>query len=136
MQSIAARAQAQFSKINGARVFAFVPPAVLELGNATGFDFYIQDTEGHGHAALMAARNKFLALASQDKRLMSVRPNGMEDEPQYELKIDDERAQALGLSLSDINSTLSGVWGSTYVNQFMFNDRVKGSTFRVAPVHA
>jgi len=95
------------------------------LGNATGFDFFLQDTNGKGHEALMAARNQFLQLASQDKRLTAVRPNGMEDEPQYQLEIDDERAQALGLSLDDINNTLSAAWGSAYVNQFMYNNRVK-----------
>jgi multidrug efflux pump len=125
VQSIANRAMAHFATLKDAKVFAFVPPAVLELGNATGFDFYLEDTNAQGHAALMAARNQFLGMASQDKRLMATRPNGMEDEPQYQLEIDDERAQALGLSLSDINATLSAVWGSTYINQFMFNDRVK-----------
>ncbi|MCW2456781.1 UNVERIFIED_ORG: multidrug efflux pump [Rahnella aquatilis] len=125
VQALAGRAMAHFATIKDARVFAFVPPAVMELGNATGFDFFLQDTNGKGHEALMAARNQFLQMASQDKRLMAVRPNGMEDEPQYQLEIDDERAQALGLSLDDINNTLSAAWGSAYVNQFMYNDRVK-----------
>ncbi|WP_047607558.1 efflux RND transporter permease subunit [Rahnella aquatilis] len=125
VQALAGRAMAHFATIKDARVFAFVPPAVMELGNATGFDFFLQDTNGKGHEALMAARNQFLQLASQDKRLTAVRPNGMEDEPQYQLEIDDERAQALGLSLDDINNTLSAAWGSAYVNQFMYNDRVK-----------
>lgn len=125
VQALAGRAMAHFAAIKDARVFAFVPPAVMELGNATGFDFFLQDTNGKGHEALMAARNQFLQLASQDKRLTAVRPNGMEDEPQYQLEIDDERAQALGLSLDDINNTLSAAWGSAYVNQFMYNDRVK-----------
>ncbi|MBU9809354.1 efflux RND transporter permease subunit [Rahnella sp. SL6] len=125
VQALAGRAMAHFATIKDARVFAFVPPAVMELGNATGFDFFLQDTDGKGHEALMAARNQFLQLASQDKRLMAVRPNGMEDEPQYQLEIDDERAQALGLSLDDINNTLSAAWGSAYVNQFMYNNRVK-----------
>jgi len=125
VQALAGRAMAHFATIKDARVFAFVPPAVMELGNATGFDFFLQDTNGKGHEALMAARNQFLQMASQDKRLMAVRPNGMEDEPQYQLEIDDERAQALGLSLDDINNTLSAAWGSAYVNQFMYNNRVK-----------
>ncbi|MGG5217992.1 MULTISPECIES: efflux RND transporter permease subunit [Rahnella] len=125
VQALAGRAMAHFATIKDARVFAFVPPAVMELGNATGFDFFLQDTNGKGHNALMAARNQFLQLASQDKRLTAVRPNGMEDEPQYQLEIDDERAQALGLSLDDINNTLSAAWGSAYVNQFMYNNRVK-----------
>jgi len=114
-----------FSQIKDARVFAMVPPAVMELGNATGFDFYLQDTLGRGHDALMAARNQFLGMAAQDKRLFAVRPNGMEDEPQYQLLIDDEHAKAQGLSLDDINNTLSAAWGSAYVDQFMYNNRVK-----------
>jgi len=125
VQALAGRAMEYFSTIKDARVFAFVPPAVMELGNATGFDFFLQDTNGKGHEALMAARNQFLQLASQDNRLIAVRPNGMEDEPQYQLEIDDERAQALGLSLDDINNTVSAAWGSAYVNQFMYDSRVK-----------
>ncbi|AVF37216.1 efflux RND transporter permease subunit [Rahnella sikkimica] len=125
VQALAGRAMGHFATLKDARVFAFVPPAVMELGNATGFDFFLQDTNGRGHEALMNVRNQFLQMASQDKRLTAVRPNGMEDEPQYQLEIDDERAQALGLSLDDINNTLSAAWGSAYVNQFMYNNRVK-----------
>ncbi|MFP3409662.1 efflux RND transporter permease subunit, partial [Pseudomonas sp. SIMBA_065] len=79
-----------------AMVFAFAPPAVLELGNATGFDVFLQDRGGVGHAKLMEARNQFLAKAAQSKVLSAVRPNGLNDEPQYQLTIDDERASALG----------------------------------------
>jgi multidrug efflux pump len=125
VQALAARAMQHFATLKDGKVFALIPPAVMELGNATGFDFFLQDTAGKGHAALMAARNQFLQQAAQDKRLTAVRPNGMEDEPQYQLQIDDERARALGLSLEDINDTLSAAWGSTYINQFMYEDRVK-----------
>ncbi|ROR13222.1 efflux RND transporter permease subunit [Erwinia sp. JUb26] len=125
VQKLAARAMAHFSTSKDAKVYALVPPAVIELGNATGFDFFLQDTQNKGHAALMAARNQFLAMAAQDKRLFATRPNGMEDEPQYHLIIDDERARALGLSLGDINDTLSIAWGSSYVNQFTYSGRVK-----------
>ncbi len=125
VQALAGRAMQHFATLKDGKAFALIPPAVMELGNATGFDFYLQDTAGKGHAALMAARNQFLQLAAQDQRLTAVRPNGMEDEPQYQLQIDDERARALGLSLEDINDTLSAAWGSTYVNQFMYEDRVK-----------
>ncbi len=125
VQKLAARAMAHFSTSKDAKVYALVPPAVIELGNATGFDFFLQDTQNKGHAALMAARNQFLAMAAQDKRLFATRPNGMEDEPQYHLIIDDERARALGLSLGDINDTLSVAWGSSYVNQFTYSGRVK-----------
>lgn len=125
VQKLAARAMAHFSKSKDAKIYALVPPAVMELGNATGFDFFLQDTQNKGHAALMAARNQFLAMAAKDKRLFATRPNGMEDEPQYHLIIDDERARALGLSLGDINDTLSIAWGSSYVNQFTYGGRVK-----------
>ncbi|WP_338493533.1 efflux RND transporter permease subunit [Erwinia aphidicola] len=122
---VAARTMAYFATLKDVKAYALVPPAVMELGNATGFDFFLQDINNQGHAALMAARNQFLAKAAQDKRLFATRPNGMEDEPQYHLIIDDERARALGLSLEDINDTLSTAWGSTYVNQFIYNGRVK-----------
>jgi multidrug efflux pump len=125
VQALAARAMQHFATFKDGKAFALIPPAVMELGNATGFDFYLQDTNGQGHAALMAARNQFLQQAAQDKRLTAVRPNGMEDEPEYQLIIDDERARALGLSLEDINDTLSAAWGSTYVDQFTYEDRVK-----------
>ncbi|WP_454056399.1 efflux RND transporter permease subunit [Cupriavidus sp. Marseille-Q8015] len=119
------RAQAKFSTFRDSLAFAFAPPAVQELGNATGFDFYIQDQAGVGHDALMAARNKFLQLAAQNPALQRVRPNGLNDEPQYLLDIDDEKARALGISLSDINSTVSIAWGSSYVNDFIDRGRVK-----------
>ena len=125
VQKIAARTMAHFASMKDARVFALVPPAVMELGNATGFDFFLQDTRNQGHAALMAARNQFLSMAAQDKRLFATRPNGMEDEPQYHLIIDDERARALGISLEDIDNELSTAWGSSYVNQFIYHGRVK-----------
>ncbi|UJC33479.1 efflux RND transporter permease subunit [Pseudomonas aeruginosa] len=104
---------------------AFAPPSVLELGNATGFDLFLQDQAGVGHEVLLQARNKFLMLAAQNPALQRVRPNGMSDEPQYKLEIDDEKASALGVSLADINSTVSIAWGSSYVNDFIDRGRVK-----------
>lgn len=125
VSKIAGRMMAHFASYKDAKIYALVPPAVMELGNATGFDFFLQDIGGKGHAALMAARNQFLQQAAQDKRLFATRPNGMEDEPQYHLLIDDERARALGVSLQDVNDTLSTAWGSSYVNQFIYAGRVK-----------
>jgi multidrug efflux pump len=123
--ALAQRAQQHFFSFRDAMVFAFAPPAVLELGNATGFDVFLQDRAGIGHEKLMEARNQFLGLAAQSKVLYQVRPNGLNDEPQYHLEIDDEKAQALGLSLTDINSTLSISFGSSYVNDFIDRGRVK-----------
>ncbi len=122
---LAKRAQQHFFGFRDAMTFAVVPPAVLELGNATGFDVYLQDQGGVGHAKLMEARNQLLGMAAQSKILAGVRPNGLNDEPQYQLIIDDERAQALGLSLSDINTTLSIAMGGNYVNDFIDRGRVK-----------
>jgi multidrug efflux pump len=108
-----------------AQIFAINPPAVLELGNATGFDLELEDRGHLGHQKLLEARNMVLGLASQDPRLMAVRPNGMEDAGQYTLDIDREKANALGITISDINTTIEGALGSIYINQFTRNDRVK-----------
>ncbi|EGH73589.1 efflux RND transporter permease subunit [Pseudomonas syringae] len=122
---LAKRAQGYFFSLRDAMVFAIVPPSVLELGNATGFDVYLQDQGGVGHDKLMEARNQFLGMAAQSKILAGVRPNGLNDEPQYQLIIDDERASALGITLSDINNTLSIALGGSYVNDFIDRGRVK-----------
>lgn len=123
--ALAKRAQAHFFSFRDSMTFAVVPPSVLELGNATGFDLYLQDQAGLGHAKLMEARNQFLGLAAQSKILAGVRPNGLNDEPQYQLVIDDERANALGVTMSDINTTLSIALGGSYVNDFIDRGRVK-----------
>lgn len=123
--ALAERAQQHFFTFRDAMVFAFAPPAVLELGNATGFDVFLQDRGGVGHAKLMEARNQFLAKAAQSKILSAVRPNGLNDEPQYQLTIDDERASALGVTIADINNTLSIALGASYVNDFIDRGRVK-----------
>ena len=123
--AVAKRAQEEFFKYRDAMVYAVVPPSVLELGNATGFDFFLQDQAGVGHEKLMEVRAQFLELASKSPILAGVRPNGLFDQPQYQLTIDDERARALGLRLSDINTTLSVAFGSSYVNDFIDRGRVK-----------
>ena len=123
--ALAQRAQQQFANYRDAQVFAFAPPAVMELGNATGFNFFLQDRAGLGHDALMAARNQFLGMAAQSPVLQAVRPNGLNDEPQYQLLIDDEKARTLGVSLQQINEALSIGWASSYVNDFIDRGRVK-----------
>jgi len=123
--AVAGRAMGYLSGIKDAIVYAIVPPAVLELGNATGFDFYLQDQGGIGHEALMAARNQLLGMAAQNSKLVQTRPNGLNDEPQFKLIVDDEKVRALGLSQSDVNQTLSIGWASSYVNDFIDRGRVK-----------
>ena len=123
--NLAQRAQMHFFSLRDAMVFAFAPPAVLELGNASGFDVFLQDRAGVGHEQLLAARNQFLGMAAQSKILAGVRPNGLNDEPQYQLSIDDERASALGVTMADINNTLSIALGGSYANDFIDRGRVK-----------
>ncbi|MBE7618097.1 efflux RND transporter permease subunit [Komagataeibacter sp. FXV2] len=123
--AIAMRIMMHFWTDPVAQIFAINPPAVLELGNASGFDLELEDRGHLGHDKLLAARNMVLGLASKDPRLVAVRPNGMEDAPQYHLDIDREKANALGLTIADINTTVEGALGSIYVNQFLRDDRVK-----------
>jgi multidrug efflux pump len=125
VKSIAGRAMGAFSQIKEAMVFAFVPPAVLELGTSTGFNVQLQDRAGLGHDALIAARNQFLGMAAQDKRLVGVRPNGQEDIPEFLLEVDHAKAGALGVAVSDINETLATAWGGSYVNDFIDRGRIK-----------
>lgn len=123
--SLAQRANERFSQIKDGQVMAFVPPAILEMGNAMGFDLYLQDNSGLGHQALMNARDQFLQLAAENPKLRAVRPNGKDDEPQFQVRIDDEKARALQVSIASINETMSAAWGSMYVNDFIDVGRVK-----------
>ncbi len=125
VQALTARINARFSSYQDALVVASSPPAVRELGNATGFALQLLDGGGRGHGALMAARDQLLTLAAASPVLTRVRANGLNDEAQFRLIVDWERASALGLSITDVNSTLSAAWGSTYVNDFMDRGRVK-----------
>ncbi|PKH21747.1 aminoglycoside/multidrug transporter subunit AcrD [Enterobacterales bacterium CwR94] len=119
------RATKAFQKITEARVIANNPPAINGLGNAAGFDMELQDHAGLGHDKLMAARDQLLALASNDPQLTRVRHNGLDDTPQLRIDVDQRKAQALGISIDDINNTMTTGWGSTYVNDFLDRGRVK-----------
>jgi len=125
VKAVAGRAMGAFSQIKGAMVFAFPPPPVIELGNAAGFDFQLQDRGGLGHKQLMAARSQLLGMAAQDPRLVQVRPNGMEDVAEYHIDIDWDRAGALGVPISTIHNTIAAAFGSAYVNDFIQAGRVK-----------
>ncbi|WP_163028213.1 efflux RND transporter permease subunit, partial [Pseudomonas viridiflava] len=122
---VTARAWQAFSGIRDALIVPFAPPAVSELGNATGFDLMLQDRGNLGHDALMKARNQLLEKLSKDPRLVAVRANGQENAPEFRLQIDAHKAGTLGLSMSDINDTFSMAWGSNYVNDFLDQGRVK-----------
>jgi multidrug efflux pump len=121
--AIAKRVTQHFGTLRDAQVLIIQPPPVLELGNATGFDLELEDRGNLGHDKLLAARNQFLSLAKKDPRLAQVRPNGLEDAPQYKLLVDREKASALGLSIGDINDTIQDSFGSLYVDQFLRQGR-------------
>lgn len=126
VEAVIARATRAFSQIRDGLVFPFNMPAIVELGTATGFDFELIDQGGLGHTALTQARNQLLGMVSKHPDLLvRVRPNGLEDTPQFKLDVDQEKAQALGVSLSDINETISASLGGYYVNDFIDRGRVK-----------
>jgi len=123
--AIAGRAMQAFYPIRNAMVFAFAPPAVVELGMAKGFDFQLLDRGGLGHDSLMAARNQLLGMASQSKVMTKVRPNGLEDVPEYRIDVDWEKSGAMGLPISSIHNTISAAFGSAYINDFIQGGRIK-----------
>lgn len=125
VKSIAGRAMGVFGQMKDALVFAFVPPAVIELGTANGFDMYLQDKNGQGHEKLVAARNQLLGMAAQNPNLVGVRPNGQEDAPIYQLHVDHAKLSALGIEITNVNSVLATAWGGSYVNDFIDRGRVK-----------
>ncbi|MDP2409843.1 MAG: efflux RND transporter permease subunit [Pseudolabrys sp.] len=123
--AVAGRAMGAFRNIKDGMAFALAPPAIQGMGNTSGFVFYLQDVNNAGHAKLIETRNQLLGLAGKSTLVANTRPNGQEDQPQYSISIDQEKASALGLNLLDINTTLSSAWGSSYVNDFIDRGRVK-----------
>ncbi|WP_026852665.1 efflux RND transporter permease subunit [Geothrix fermentans] len=123
--AVVGRAMKAFSSRRDAMVFAFAPPAILELGNATGFDFQLQDRAGVGHAKLMEARNQLLGMTAQNANLKAVRPNGLDDQPEYNVRVNQDRAGALGVPLPVVSDTLASAWGGSYINDFINQGRVK-----------
>jgi len=124
-QALAGRAFGAFSQIEGAMVFPIVPPSVIELGNVSGFDFYIQARGGQSHEQLLEARNQMLGMAAQSELIASARPSGLEDAAQFNLDIDWRRAGAMGVSATDVGSLLSTAWAGQYVNDFVDEGRIK-----------
>ena len=125
VQALAGRAFGAFSQIRDAQVFPVVPPSVIELGNVSGFDFYLQARGGQSHADLMAARNRLLGMAAQSDLIASARPNGLEDAAQFNLDIDWRKAGAMGLTPIDVGELLQIAWAGTYVNDFLDQGRIK-----------
>jgi hydrophobe/amphiphile efflux-1 (HAE1) family protein len=124
-KAIAQRATIALSGIRNAMIFAFPPPAVVELGMAKGFDFQLLDRGGLGHQALMQTQFQLLGLVAKDPRVTKVRPNSMADVPQYRIDVDWNKAGAQGVPISSIHRTISAAFGSAYVNDFMQGGRIK-----------
>ncbi len=124
-QALAGRAFGALMGVRDAFIFPLSPPPIPELGQASGFDMRLQDRGGHGHEALVAARNQLLGMASQSKLLTQVRPDGLEDASQLQLEIDRDKAAALGVSFDAINASLSTALGSSYVNDFPARGRMQ-----------
>ena len=124
-QEVAQRANMALAGIADAQVYALLPPAIDGMGTTNGFDFYLQDTNGAGRDKLTQMRDTLLAAAAKSSALANTRPTGQEPTPQFAVDIDQAKASALGLSIADINNTLSVAWGSDYVNDFIDRGRVK-----------
>lgn len=137
--AVAGRAMGAWQGLKDAIAFTFPPPAMPELGVAAGFSFFLKDNAGQGHEGLLNARNQLLGMANQSELLTRVRPNGQEDTPQFRIDIDTARASALGLSMAEINATLSTAWGGAYIDDFIDRGRVKRvymqaeAEFRMSP---
>ncbi|QFQ88344.1 efflux RND transporter permease subunit [Paracoccus kondratievae] len=125
VQAIAQRAFPALMGIRDALVFPIVPPSVIELGNVSGFDFYLQARGGQTHEQLLDARNQLLGMSGQDGRIAQARPNGLEDAAQYHLDIDWRKAGAMGVTATDVGSLLSVAWAGRYVNDFIDRGRIK-----------
>ncbi|MDE1187647.1 MAG: efflux RND transporter permease subunit [Pantoea sp.] len=123
--AIAGRAMMNLSGIRDAQVFVLSPPSISGLGQSNGFTFELQGRGTTDRNQLLKLRDQLIAQANQDPVLSSVRANTLPDLPQLQVDIDDEKAQSLGLTISNINSTLSTAIGGTYVNDFTDRGRVK-----------
>jgi multidrug efflux pump len=122
VQTLVGRIAAHFARYQDAVIVPINPPAIPELGTASGFDFQLVDRADIGHEALLKARNQLLGLARQDPALALVRPNGLDDNPMYAIEIDREKAGALGLALNTVDQTFSVAWASSFVNFFLDTD--------------
>ena len=125
VQAIVGRAMGALSQNEEAMIFAVSPPAIRELGNSSGFDLFLQNKGNYTHEEFMGIRNQLLGMAAQDPRLFGVRPNGLEDGPQFNIDLDYQKAQALGVSISDATNLLSVAFGGSYVNDFIDRGRIK-----------
>ena len=125
VQALAGRAFGALSQIRDAMVFPIVPPSVIELGNVSGFDFYLQARGGQSHEQLLEARNQLLGMAAQSPLIAQARPSGLEDAAQFNLDIDWRKAGAMGVTADNVATLLQIAWTGAYVNDFVDRGRIK-----------
>jgi multidrug efflux pump len=123
--AIVARAAAAFRGERDAQVFALVPPSIRGLGQSNGFTMELQNSSGMTQFDFEAARDKLLAAARADSGLSAIRLTELPDVATLQVKVDQEKLNALGLSQATVNSTLATAWGGQYVNDFVDRGRVK-----------
>jgi hydrophobe/amphiphile efflux-1 (HAE1) family protein len=123
--AVVSRAMAALARIRAATVIAFQPPPVLELGLVAGFQLQLEDRAGIGHERLVQAGGELLARGARDLALAKLRPGGLADRPEYKLEIDEPKASAFGLALSDVNASIASTWGAAYVDDFLDKGRTK-----------
>ncbi|WP_323597631.1 efflux RND transporter permease subunit [Aliarcobacter butzleri] len=111
--------------IRDAKIFTMSPPVVQGLGATDGFTFQLQADAGTAREKLAQVKDKILEEASKSEKISSIRSDDSEDTPQLKIVYDMEKAFSLGLSIKDIDSTLSAAWGGIYVNDFIDRSRVK-----------
>lgn len=139
VDAVIGRAMAYFAQVRDGQIFAFAPPPIIELATSRGFDFVLQDRGGVGHERLMEAKKTLLLAASKDPILSAVRASGMDDQAEYKIDIDWKKAGSLGISMSEVNDTITTAWGSSYVNDYIEKGRVKrvyvqaDAPFRMVP---
>ena len=121
--AIVNRVRPRMFAVSGAIVFATLPPAVSGLGNFGGFQFVVQDQGSHTLQELSDATHQIIRQAGQRKDLVSLYTPFTANDPQFVINIDREKAKSLHVPLSQITDTLGIYMGSSYVNDFDFNNR-------------
>ncbi len=128
VDAVVERVNAAFAARKNVMVHALNSPPLPELGSTSGFDFRLQDRAGLGHDALAGARQQLLAAAAAHPALADVVFAGQEDAPQLALRVDRDKAQAMGVPMDEINTALAVMYGSDYIGDFMLNGQVRRVT--------
>ncbi len=118
-------ANGAMANVKDGTVMALNPPTMEDLDSTSGFAMRLQDIRNQGPAALAAAQAKLLKLAAASTKVVGVYADGLPDGASIDLKIDRQKAEAMGVSFEEINNTLSAAMGSSYVNDFPNEGRLQ-----------